>query len=154
MLPTIILSLQILIPALIIVGNLYRFLWVFGKFDNREISISRFSVMAEDPKWFFEKALCVYSPVLPTEDLQNSSLMALVIMCLYLCQVTPETLMNFYLQVGNAGNDVFHKMKSLRMRIRDAKNDRIGQNVGYSLDLVMNTCYVCILYMLNIFNVI
>lgn len=37
------------------------------------------------------------------------------------------------LQVGNAGNDIFQKMKSLRMRIRDKKHDRFGQNIGYTM---------------------
>jgi len=143
--PFIILLLQIAIPSLIIAGNLLYYVWKNNAWnDIHDITANE----------FFVTARCVSSPTDSYEVLLISGFMAFMIQVLYFIQVTPASITSFYLQVGNAGMDVFQKMKSLRMRIRDKKHDRVGQNIGYTLDLVMNTLYVIALYMANIFNVI
>eukprot|EP00816_Leptocylindrus_hargravesii_P006322 CAMPEP_0196825598 /NCGR_PEP_ID=MMETSP1362-20130617/93145_1 /TAXON_ID=163516 /ORGANISM="Leptocylindrus danicus, Strain CCMP1856" /LENGTH=742 /DNA_ID=CAMNT_0042206053 /DNA_START=220 /DNA_END=2445 /DNA_ORIENTATION=+ len=143
--PFVVFGLQLAIPMILVYTNWDYFSWK-QDWDTQKGEV----------EWdkFFERARCILSPLEKTENLKLASLMALVVQVLYLVQVTPDTITNFYLQVGNAGRNVFQKLKSIRMRIRDKKHDRMGQNVGYTLDLVMNTLYVCVLYMINIFNVL
>jgi len=73
----------------------------------------------------------------------------------YLFKVTRDIWENFRLVVG-ISEEVYSKIQSLRKNVWDNGNDSFWQAMGFTFDQFMNTGYVCILYLFNIwilFNV-
>ena len=48
--------------------------------------------------------------------------------------------------LGFGTYDVFYRFKALRTIIREKRYESALQSVGYTIDLIMNTLYVCLLY--------
>lgn len=79
--------------------------------------------------------------------------MAIVVLSYYLFKVVPDTFDSFYNVLG-AADTAYSKLQSLRHEIWKQRKDRVGQIVGYQMDISMNTAYVCLLYMLNVLVII
>jgi len=56
--------------------------------------------------------------------------------------------------LGFGTYDVFYRFKALRTIIRENRYESALQSVGYTIDLIMNTLYVCLLYIVNVLNII
>jgi hypothetical protein len=68
----------------------------------------------------------------------------------YLFKVTRDLHWNFR-RVVCGTDSVQSRILSLRVQIWAAGNDNFPQSIGYVLDLFMNTGYICILYIYNMF---
>lgn len=90
-------------------------------------------------------SLCSISPV--------AQAMALVVLLFYMCKVVPDTLISFY-ETAGTGKSIYSRLVSLRREIWFRGDDRAEQLVGFRMDIYMNTGYVNILYMLNMFIII
>ena len=82
-----------------------------------------------------------------------SQAMSLVVLLFYLFKVVPDTVSSFYDTTG-AGVSVYSRLVSLRRQIWTRGDDRLEQLIGFRMDIYMNTGYVNLLYMLNIFIII
>lgn len=91
-----------------------------------------------------------------TNDTEDGSLtlgtrsMLFLTLGYYLFKITRDLHSNFRRLV--CGTDSVHsRILSLRSHIWAAGNDNFPQSIGYVLDLFMNTGYLCILYIYNMF---
>lgn len=76
--------------------------------------------------------------------------MLFAVLCYYLYKVARDTVGNF-LNVVGVYDTVSSRLRSLRKIVWDNGTDTISQSLGYSFDLFMNTGYICLLYIFNIF---
>eukprot|EP00934_Nitzschia_sp_Nitz4_P006971 Nitzschia sp. Nitz4//scaffold174_size87051//69494//71894//NITZ4_005120-RA/size87051-snap-gene-0.116-mRNA-1//-1//CDS//3329538905//6961//frame0 len=81
--------------------------------------------------------------------------MLLGVLVYYLYKVNRDLWSNFR-RVAGLTDNVSSRIQSLRRITWDTGNDSFAQSLGYTIDMFMNTGYVCYLYMFNIwilFNV-
>jgi len=80
----------------------------------------------------------------------GTRLMLVSVFVYYLIKVTRDTITNFINVVGVL-DTVTSRVRSLRNIVWENGNDSISQSLGFSLDLFMNTGYICLLYTFNIY---
>mmetsp|Transcript_25110 Transcript_25110/g.27667 ORF Transcript_25110/g.27667 Transcript_25110/m.27667 type:complete len:775 (+) Transcript_25110:170-2494(+) len=78
----------------------------------------------------------------------GTRLMLLSVFLYYLTNIARDTIADFINVVG-VQDTLASRIRSLRSIVWDNGNDSFFQSLGYSLDLFMNTGYVCMLYILN-----
>ena len=56
-----------------------------------------------------------------------------------------------FLHIAGISDSVVSRIQSLRKIVWDHANDSLAQSLGYTVDLFMNTGYLCALYIFNVF---
>lgn len=80
---------------------------------------------------------------------EGKVLLTLVII-IYLLSVVPDAALGFYRTSGGYFS-TYSKINSLRQIIWEQQDDDIPQEIGYKVDRIMNTGYICLLYTLMLF---
>jgi hypothetical protein len=77
------------------------------------------------------------------------AMMCGVLLC-YTVTVLPDQINRFYQGYGQS-DDTRSKLSTIRNIVYDQDEDGIYHKIGYLLDCLMNTSYVCVLYLLTLF---
>uniref|UniRef100_A0A7S2NW82 Uncharacterized protein n=1 Tax=Leptocylindrus danicus TaxID=163516 RepID=A0A7S2NW82_9STRA len=124
------------------------------------LTIANYDTWAkEDDRSYFDyviKIFCVTDDEAQCTRLRVTTLMIGGVQMLYLLQVGPDMAAKFA-QIIGAGRFVpeysVGRVNAMRQIVREKNEDRIEQKFGLFLDFYMNSLYVYLLFILNLYNI-
>jgi len=141
--PLIVCAIQWMIPVLLVINSV-----------NNGPDIGDLTNITEVADYIF----CVSDEEASKKLKLLTTCMVLCIQLLYTTKVVVDRLVSFLTSLGvdlEFGTyNVFYRFGALRTLVREQRKESVGQSLGYTLDLLMNTFYICFLYMVNIFNIL
>jgi len=89
--------------------------------------------------------------------LRLTSAIVVCIQILYVIKVNPDATLAFQRACGSGGfgaSETFSRCKAVREEVYEKNNDRPWQLFGYLVDFYMNTLYVYIIFLINLYNIL
>mmetsp|Transcript_5104 Transcript_5104/g.5904 ORF Transcript_5104/g.5904 Transcript_5104/m.5904 type:complete len:678 (+) Transcript_5104:77-2110(+) len=84
------------------------------------------------------------------EGRPEGKILITLVLIIYASSVVPDSLLSFF-RVSGGSNTTYSRINSLRQIIWEQNDDTIMQQIGYKVDRLMNTGYICLLYSIMLF---